>query len=109
MRHLVDAYHFQGRTSEALDLAVRVSEEDPEDRDIWRKIEVLRGCATERSSEFSDEFTERSIASTCRSGLDRERARAMNREQMHGYYPDASCAHEEAAAMRRSSPAEGAE
>lgn len=42
LRHLVDAYHFQGRPSEAMQVARRIAEMDPEDVEIQQKIEVLR-------------------------------------------------------------------
>merc|ERR1719316_625317 len=41
LRHLVDVYHFQGRHDEALQVAHRLAEMDPNDDEIRQKIEVL--------------------------------------------------------------------
>jgi len=40
-RHLVDAYHFQGRIQEALAMARKLSDDEPEDEEILAKIDIL--------------------------------------------------------------------
>merc|ERR1719316_947878 len=54
LRHLVDAYHFQGRPSEAMQVARRIAEMDPDDHEIQHKIEALRSQPSIPQSEYSD-------------------------------------------------------
>merc|ERR1711871_1414793 len=41
LRHMVDVYHFQGNEYKALEVAERLAELDPDDKEIRDKITVL--------------------------------------------------------------------
>jgi len=54
-RHLIDVYHFQQRWDEAMALASKVVEMDPDDREIREKLEILQNTPKQMEVEPSSQ------------------------------------------------------